>query len=79
MMERVYVLAKIDSNSLEKVLASLNKMGGVTAADPVTGAYDMLICLEGDSVARILSSVVRDIRQIPGIISTETLVVIGLD
>lgn len=78
-MERVYVLAKIDANSLEKVLDHLKKIQGITAADAVTGPYDMLICLEGDNVARMLSSVVRDIRQIPGILSTETLVVIGLD
>ena len=78
-MERVYILAKINADSLESVLAELGKVDGVKAMDAVTGSYDMVICLEGDNIARMLSTVVREVRNIPGVLATETLVVIGLD
>jgi hypothetical protein len=39
----------------------------------------MVVCIEGDNIARMLSTVVKEVRNIPGIITTETLVVIGID
>lgn len=75
----MYVLAKVDANALGNAVAELAKITGIKAADAVTGPYDMLICIEGENVARILSTVLRDVRQIPGILSTETLVVINLE
>ncbi len=78
-MERIHILAKVDSDSLEMVVDSLNKVNGITEMDVVTGTYDLLMCLEGESVARMLASVVREIRSIDGIMSTETLVVINLE
>gem|GEM_PF-432378 len=78
-MERIYVLAKINADSLQETIAGLHKVKGVKAVDSVTGSYDMVVCIEGDNIARMLSTVVKEVRNIPGIITTETLVVIGID
>ena len=78
-MERIHILAKVDANTLETISNRLESLEGIKTVDAVTGPYDLLISLEGESVARMLSTVVRNIRNIPGIISTETLVVINLD
>ena len=78
-LERIYILAKVDANTLETILNRLQSQEGIKTVDAVTGPYDLLISLEGESVARMLSTVVKNIRNIPGIISTETLVVINLD
>ena len=78
-MERIHILAKVDAGSLEGVLEELRTITGIRTTDAVTGPYDMVITLEGESVARMLSTVIREIRSIPGILSTETLVVINLD
>ena len=77
-MERIYILAKVDASSLEGILDGLKSFDGIMAVDAVTGPYDLLISVEGESVARMLSTVVKEIRNIPGIMSTETLVVIDL-
>lgn len=78
-MERVYVLAKIHSDTFEATMAELHKVKGVKTVDTVTGSYDMVVLIEGESIAKMLSTVLKDVRYIPGIISTETLVVIVND
>jgi DNA-binding Lrp family transcriptional regulator len=78
-MERIYVLAKISADSLETTVSQLHKVKGVREVDTVTGSYDMVVCIEGENIARMLSSVVREVRNVPGIITTETLVVIDMD
>ncbi len=78
-LERIHILAKVDANSLEQVVSDLGKIDGIITIDAVTGPYDMLITIEGESVARMLSSAVRAVRGIPGITSTETLVTINFD
>jgi DNA-binding Lrp family transcriptional regulator len=78
-LERIHILAKVDAGSLEDIIEKLRKINGIKTTDAVTGPYDMVISLEGDSVAKMLSTVIRKIRSIPGIIFTETLVVINLD
>ena len=78
-MERIHILVKVDASSLEQVVRDLGKVDGITTSDAVTGPYDMLLTIEGESVARMLSTVVRTIRGIPGITSTETLVTINFD
>lgn len=78
-MERIHILAKVDAGFLEETIEKLRAIDGIRTTDAVTGPYDMVISLEGDSVAKMLSTVIKKIRNIPGIISTETLVVINLD
>ena len=78
-MERIHILAKVDADSLEGVVEELRTIAGIRTTDAVTGPYDMVITLEGESVARMLSTVIREVRNVPGIISTETSVVINLD
>lgn len=78
-MERIYVLAKINADSLDTTVSRLHKVKSVKAVDTVTGSYDMVVCIEGDNIARMLSTVVKEVRNIPGITTTETLVVIGID
>lgn len=78
-MERIYILAKVETNTVENVVKALSAIKGIKTLDVVTGPYDLMITLEGESVARMLSTVVREIRSITGIISTETLVGIKLD
>ena len=78
-LERIHILVKVDANSLEQVVRDLEKVDGITTLDAVTGPYDMLLTIEGENVARMLSTVVKKIRGIPGITSTETLVGINFD
>ena len=47
-------------------------------ASAVTGSYDIIVKIEGAKITEILSTVVREIHKIEGIMATETLVAVDL-
>lgn len=77
-METIYILAKIDASHAELIIGNLSKIEGVKFAHAVTGPYDVLICMEGPSMAKLLSRSMKEIGRLDGIKSTETLVAIQL-
>ena len=78
-MEKIYVLIKVGTDSLEAVVDQINKLGGMDSVDVVTGTYDMIVTITGDNVAKMLSQVVNDIRKVDGIVCTETLIALNID
>lgn len=77
-MESVYVLINVSSGTVENVLAKLSKLENISEVAVVTGAYDVIAKVEGDCITDILTTVIRGVRQIEGVISTETLVIVKL-
>jgi len=77
-METVYVLINVESGAVESVIKKITEMENVKDAAVVTGAYDILARIEGEYITDVLTSVIRGIRQIEGVTSTETLVVVKL-
>jgi len=73
------VLAKVDASLVEAVMAAVVDVEGVDEIHAVTGPYDLLVRMKGESVARLLSRALKDISSIQGIQCTETLVSINLD
>ena len=78
-METIFILAKVDANHVEAVIQSARAVQGVKEVHAVTGPYDLLVSMEGESVARLLSKALKEISAIEGIQCTETLVSINLD
>ncbi len=77
-METVYVLVNVESDSLENVIKKMKALENVKDVAVVTGAYDILVKIEGEYITDILTTIVRGIRQIQGVNSTETLVVVNI-
>lgn len=77
-METVYVLVKTEPGLLEGILAELKDKTQVTEISAVTGAYDIIIKVSGDYITDALGVVVRDIRKIKGVVSTETLIAVRM-
>lgn len=77
-METVYVLLKTDPGMLEEILKAIRKLEGVKEASPVTGAYDIIVRIDGEFITDALSVVVKEIRKISGIQGTETLISVKL-
>jgi len=77
-METVYVLVKSEPGLLESVLAELKAKSKVTEIAAVTGAYDIIVKVSGDYITDALGIVVRDIRKIKGVVSTETLIAVRM-
>jgi DNA-binding Lrp family transcriptional regulator len=78
-LEVIYILAKVDAGHAETIKAEILKVGGVKFAHAVTGSYDFIISMEGESLAKLLSRSMKEITCLDGLKSTETLVVIRLD
>ena len=78
-METIYILAKVDASHAETMLDNILKVSGVKFAHAVTGSYDFIISMEGESLAKLLSRSMKEITCLDGMKSTETLVVIHLD
>ncbi|MEW5937543.1 MAG: Lrp/AsnC ligand binding domain-containing protein [Candidatus Thermoplasmatota archaeon] len=76
-MDRIYVLAKFEGEDVKRTLHLLRGIEGVKRADMVTGTHDIVIVVEGTHLPALLATVVREIRMVPGIHGTETLVVIS--
>ncbi|UCE74744.1 MAG: Lrp/AsnC ligand binding domain-containing protein [Methanomassiliicoccales archaeon] len=77
-MDKLYVLIKVEPGWIEGILDSVLQKRYVKEASAVTGSYDIIVKIEGASIAEILSTVVREIHKIEGIKSTETLVAVEL-
>ncbi len=78
-METIFVLAKVDASLVESAIAAVEDIPAVNEVHAVTGPYDLLVIMHGDSVAKLLSMALKDISSIEGIQCTETLVSIKLD
>lgn len=78
-MDKLYVLVKVEPGHIEDILGSVTQKMFVKEASAVTGSYDIIVKLEGESITQILSTVVKDIHKIPGITSTETLVAVDFN
>ena len=78
-METIYILAKVDASHAETIQARIMAVPGVKFAHAVTGSYDFIISMEGESLAKLLSKSMKELTCIDGMKSTETLVVIHLD
>jgi DNA-binding Lrp family transcriptional regulator len=77
-METVYVLIKAQPGLVEPVLHEVASNGAVAEATAVSGAYDVIAKVEKEFVTEALSVIVKEIRQVEGVASTETLVALKL-
>jgi DNA-binding Lrp family transcriptional regulator len=73
-MENIYVLIETEAGKLEPVLNRVKGIQGVIDASAVTGIYDIIAKLQTDNITKALSTVVKEMKNIEGIKSIESLV-----
>jgi DNA-binding Lrp family transcriptional regulator len=73
---RAYVLIEAEAGQVSSVLTTLRAIPGVTAADPVTGPYDIIVVLETDEQREIGRIVMNALHGISGIKRTITCLAI---
>ena len=76
-MTRAYVLINTDVGKAAGVVEALRELPGVTVADVVTGAYDVVATLEGSDTNAIGRLVLQQIHGMAGLRATMTLVAVG--
>ncbi len=73
-MTRAYVIMTCDLGSEMNIIESLKKIRGVKEANGILGLYDLIAHIELDSEEEIRETITKDIRKIPKIKSTMTMI-----
>jgi len=71
-----FVLIETEVGKSREVVTTLSKLKGVTSVDTVTGPYDIIAILQGESLNDIGDLVTGKIHPIPGISRTVTCLAI---
>lgn len=76
MTAKAFVLIETAVDKSRDVVAALKAIGGLTSVDTVTGPYDIIAVIEGETLNDIGDTVTGRIHHIPGISRTVTCLVI---
>ncbi|MCS6879807.1 MAG: Lrp/AsnC ligand binding domain-containing protein [Oscillochloridaceae bacterium] len=77
MEAKAYVLIEAESGHVAEVLTALRTIEGVSAADAVTGPYDIIATVQTPDPRNIGRLVMNQIQGVEGIKRTVTCIVIG--
>ena len=76
MVAKAFVLIETAVGKNKEVVAQLSKMEGVRSVDIVTGPYDIIAIVEGDSLNEIGDLITGKIHPVSGINRTVTCLAI---
>ncbi|MBC8476726.1 MAG: Lrp/AsnC ligand binding domain-containing protein [Dehalococcoidia bacterium] len=76
MAAKAFVLIETEVGKTRDVVNALQKLKGVNSVDTVTGPYDIIVILQGDSLNDIGNLVTGKIHPISGISRTVTCLAI---
>ena len=74
-----FVYLRVRPGKVEEVVVQLENVGGVRAAVPVVGAWDVLAAVQGPDLLGISEQVIRGIHRIDGVERTMTAPVVPGD
>ena len=76
MPAKAYVLLRTAPGMTQGIYAALRASPTVHSVEMITGPYDLVVALEGESTKEILTAVMREIRPAAGVRDTMTCMVI---
>jgi len=76
MAAKAFVLVETAVGRTKEVVTALRKLKGVNSVDTVTGPYDIIVILHGESLNDIGNLVTGEIHPVPGISRTVTCLAI---
>lgn len=75
-MAKAYILIETTVGRTREVVTGLSRLKGVKSVDTVTGPYDIIATIEGDTLNEIGDIVTAHIHPIAGITRTVTCLVV---
>ena len=69
---KAFILIEVEHRRTEVVTNALRKLSRVKSVNPVTGPYDIISVIEGESLNDIGDLVIRKIQSIAGVHRTVT-------
>ena len=79
MAQKAYVLIKVEIGRAEAVSHAILELEGVQAVDLVMGPDDVIVTLEKEDAANVARMVLTAISRVPGVVRTNTYLVVPLD
>jgi len=73
-----YSLISVEPGKTAEVFKKIKKIEGVKSAECVAGPYDVVAHIEVDTLEKLTKAVFGDIRNIPGVTNTTTLIVVEI-
>jgi len=77
-MVNAYSLISAEPGKTSEVFKKVKLINGVVKTEAVAGPYDIVARIEVDSLEKLTKAVFGDIRGIPGVTNTTTLIVVEL-
>jgi len=77
-MVSAYSLISAEPGKTADVFRRVKTLEGVRKAEAVAGPYDIVARIEVDSLEKLTKAIFGDIRSIPGVTNTTTLIVVEL-
>ncbi|HID60327.1 MAG TPA: Lrp/AsnC family transcriptional regulator [Hadesarchaea archaeon] len=77
-MVSAYSMISAEPGKTAEVFRKVKSLEGVKKAEAVAGPYDIVARIEVDSLEKLTKSIFGDIRSIPGVTNTTTLIVVEL-
>ena len=74
---KAFVLIETAVGKTKDVVASLNKVDGVSSVDVVTGPYDIITVIEAANLSSVGDTVTGSVHTIGGIVRTVTCLAVG--
>ena len=74
---RAYVLVETAVGHGSGIAVALHRMPGLISVDRVTGPYDIIIVLEGESLAEVAELVTQHVHTISGVVRTVTCLAVS--
>lgn len=74
---KAFVLIETAVGKTKDVVASLNKVDGVSSVDVVTGPYDIITMIEAADLSSVGDTVTGSVHTIGGIVRTVTCLAVG--
>ena len=68
------VLVRLMAGKEKEALTAIRKTDGVSHVTAVFGRWDLVLDIETQDISTLSNVIVRDIRAIPGVLSTESLI-----
>lgn len=77
MSARAYILIEAEVGRAKQVVETLRGMPGVQYADIITGAFDVIACVEATDIPTMANMVTGQLQASRGVLKTITCVVAG--
>ncbi|MEM2618854.1 MAG: Lrp/AsnC ligand binding domain-containing protein [Candidatus Hadarchaeales archaeon] len=75
---KAYCLISTDPGQTNAVFQKLKQVEGIKSAEAVAGPFDIITRIEVDSLEKLTKIVFGEIRSLPGVTNTATLIVFEL-